>query len=440
MTISGTYNPTNNSVALTVTGGPSGTLVVYKQSTSLLVDDSPRVVVVDTVPGYSGSANVTDWLPPNKNITYSRLRRRRGERVRRRRHALVGFTGVWLMHLSDPAIRLQVKIARERRDSWRARERRGWTGDVIGETRTVGVSDVAMSGRRGRFDILTDHRHRARGRRQHPAQRHRVRPRMQHEPLPRRVSPHRPHDRRARRRSRRPLRGRLDPHMAGRVPRHTPGRRTVRPHPAAADDLINGSFQYRTRVVLDSVNVAGDAVTADVVEGTYRESMSGVPQVQLEALLYADDTPQLPDLLECTDVRVRVTAQVRAYGDADWTSIPLTPLWLEQVTYETTSAGRAVRIEAVCILGRLSNNQLTRPVQTSGTAKAGISTLLNNAGHTQTVTVAGGDGPGMDGDVYDGDPSAGAVEIADHAGSLIRVDDENSVTIVASPASPPTRT
>ena len=166
-------------------------------------------------------------------------------------------------------------------------------------------------------------------------------------------------------------RGRMGAHLARRVPRHPPGR-DVRPHPAAADDLINGSFQYRTRVVLDSVNVAGDAVTADVVEGTYRESMSGVPQVQLEALLYADDTPQLPDLLECTDVRVRVTAQVRAYGDADWTSIPLTPLWLEQVTYETTSAGRAVRIEAVDILGRLSNNQLTRPVQTSGTAKAGI--------------------------------------------------------------------
>ena len=33
MTISGTYNPTNNSVALTVTGGPSGTLVVYKKWT-----------------------------------------------------------------------------------------------------------------------------------------------------------------------------------------------------------------------------------------------------------------------------------------------------------------------------------------------------------------------------------------------------------------------
>lgn len=156
MTISGTYNPTNNSVALTVTDGPAGTLVVYVQST-VNVEDSPRVRVVDTVPGYTGGpTSVTDWLPANKSLTY---------------HAYVddvangstavdvpasGFTGVWMMSLTDPTRRAQVKVARERRDSWRARDRRGWTGDVIGETRTVGVTDVAMSGRRGRFDVITE--------------------------------------------------------------------------------------------------------------------------------------------------------------------------------------------------------------------------------------------------------------------------------------------
>ena len=185
VTISGTYNPTNNSVALTVTGGPSGTLVVYKQSTSEADDDSPRVVIVDTVPGYTGGTSVTDWLPENKSLTY---------------HAYVddvpngstvvdvpasGFTGVWMMSLTDPTRRTQVKVARERRDSWRARERRGWTGDVIGETRTVGVTDVAMSGRRGRFDVITEHGHRARPGRPDPARRHRVRQGVQRRPATR---------------------------------------------------------------------------------------------------------------------------------------------------------------------------------------------------------------------------------------------------------------
>ena len=193
---------------------------------------------------------------------------------------------------------------------------------------------------------------------------------------------------------------------------------------------------YRTRVTLDSVSVPGDAVRLDVVEGTYRENMAGVPQVTLDALLYADDTPELPELLKVSDVRVRVTASMKGYTDADWVDIPLTPLWLEQITYETTTAGRAVRISAVDILGRLSNNQLTRPLQAAGPVKDTVRRLLNGSGHTQTVTVAGPDGPTLDRDVYDGDGAAAAVEIADLADCVLRVDDENSVTLVPTPGFP----
>lgn len=193
---------------------------------------------------------------------------------------------------------------------------------------------------------------------------------------------------------------------------------------------------YRTRVTLDSVSVPGDAVTLDVVEGTYRENMASVPQATLDALLYADDTPELPELLKVSDVRVTVTARMKGYTDADWVDIPLTPLWLEQITYETTTAGRAVRISAVDILGRLSNNQLVTPLQAAGPVRDTVRRLLNGSGHTQTVTVAGPDGPTLDSDVYDGDGAAAAVEIADLADCVLRVDDENSVTLVPTPGFP----
>lgn len=152
-TISGSYNPATNKVTLTITGAPAGDLIVYKQDQGTIDNDSPRAVIVDQRTYNGSSATVVDHMPAAKTITYYAF----VDGVRQDTATIdvaAQFTGVWLMSLSDPDAGRRINVVRDDRNTWRHRERRGWTGDVVGTTRTVGVSDVAMSGRTGYMEIF----------------------------------------------------------------------------------------------------------------------------------------------------------------------------------------------------------------------------------------------------------------------------------------------
>lgn len=150
-----TYDPATNQTVITSTGLPSGEVVVYSQTASV-DDDEPRARRVTTIPDFpGGNLTAVDYLTPGKTMTYfvyvNDVRRDVTQDID------IGSqqTGCWLLSL-DGAQSRQIKIARERRDSWRSRRRRGWVGNVIGTTRTVGVTDVRMGGRELSLDIICD--------------------------------------------------------------------------------------------------------------------------------------------------------------------------------------------------------------------------------------------------------------------------------------------
>lgn len=209
----------------------------------------------------------------------------------------------------------------------------------------------------------------------------------------------------------------------------------MRLDPGAFADLISGSMLYRTRVVLDSLSVPDDSLALDVIDGAYREDAAGIPQAELVADLYLEDTdPAVFDLLQPTDTRVRVTCILSTPDGATTLEVPLVPMWLQSVETRTDATGRHYTITAVDLLGRLSANGLQNPVQTSGGVAAGITALLNTAGHPQTVTVTGSDGgTSASGDIFDGDPAQAAAELADQAGKMLRTTGQNTVALIDTP-------
>ena len=209
----------------------------------------------------------------------------------------------------------------------------------------------------------------------------------------------------------------------------------MRPYDALLDTVTDGSYLYRTRVRLDSVSVAGDGLRLDVIEGRYRADASRIPQVELTAHVYTEDEPGIEDLLQVTDTRVNVACICRGPDLGDEVLVDLEPLWLQDITRSTDERGTRIDIRAVDILGRLSENGMTGPVQPGpGTSvKAAVTELLNACGHTETVTVTGATGPDIAADVYDGDGALAAAEVAEAGGYMLRSTGINTVNIEAAP-------
>lgn len=209
----------------------------------------------------------------------------------------------------------------------------------------------------------------------------------------------------------------------------------MRSYDAALDAITDRSYLYRTRVRLDSVNVAGDGQRLDIIEGNYRADASRIPQIELTARIYIDDSPDIEDLLEVTDTRVNIACFCRGYDLGDEVEVDLEPLWLQEITKSVDDSGTRYDIRAVDILGRLSENGMTGPVQPGdGTSvKAAVTQLLNACGHSETVTVTGATGPNVASDVYDGDGALAATEVAEAGGYMLRSTGINTVNIEAAP-------
>lgn len=212
----------------------------------------------------------------------------------------------------------------------------------------------------------------------------------------------------------------------------------MRAYDPLLDIITSGSYLYRTRVRLDSVSVAGDGLRLDVIEGRYRSDAARIPQAELTAHVYTEDEPGIDDLLQITDTRVNVACICRGPDLGPEVEVELEPLWLQDITRSTDDRGTRIDIRAVDILGRLSENGLTGPIQPNRkTTKGAITELLNACGHTETVTVTGPDGPNVVLDTYDGDGAVAAAEIAEAGGYMLRPTGINSVALVDVPTITP---
>lgn len=148
MSLTGTYNPATNGTTVTISGEPAGSLVIYQREVG---DPRARATIVDTNPTYDGGTwQTTTYRTSNGTSEYYAF-------IDGDREATVQVTATltacWLISIQDSDTNMTVRPVRDRSDSWRERRRRGWTGDVIGSTRTVGVADVSMSARSGRVDL-----------------------------------------------------------------------------------------------------------------------------------------------------------------------------------------------------------------------------------------------------------------------------------------------
>lgn len=208
----------------------------------------------------------------------------------------------------------------------------------------------------------------------------------------------------------------------------------MRPYDPLLDLITDGSYLYRSRVRLDRVGITGDGRRLDIIEGRYRVDAARIPQAELTCRAYLDDEPDIDELLQVSDTRVNVAIICRGYDLGPEVTVDLDPLWLQQISYSTDDRGTRVDLRAVDILGRLSENGLTGPVQPGGTVKAAVTQLLNTSGHTETVTVTGPNGPNVAADVYDGDGAMAASEIAEAGGYMLRTTGINDVALVDVPA------
>lgn len=205
--------------------------------------------------------------------------------------------------------------------------------------------------------------------------------------------------------------------------------------PEQLDPVTGGTYRYRT-VLRVSDGTTGQAL--DVDDGTYTFDAGSVPQRRLTAQVWPATTDEA-DLLDVdADVSVRVVASTLD-GTAQ-VSVPLVPLWVQEVRKEVGSEGTRYTVDAVDILGRLSDNGLTGPLQVAdGASVVGtIRRLLNSAGHHHGVSVEL-DGSLTDADVpekavYDGDPVAAAQELADTIGGMLVSMGRNVVRVVKPPA------
>ena len=145
----GAYNPANHTLTVTVTGGSAGTLIVY-EAASPGTFNLQRIVA--TVDDYDGSSEViTDYWPADGSRTYSAF----VDGVANGTDTVaVTVTDQWIVSLSDPSTTLKVCAVRDGREQWRGRRRRGWWGNVVGQVRSVAVTDVAMGAREGRLSLL----------------------------------------------------------------------------------------------------------------------------------------------------------------------------------------------------------------------------------------------------------------------------------------------
>jgi len=142
----GAYDADDHTVDLTVTGGPSGTLAIYRVRGT----DLPRVVVSDVA--YDGSSYaVTDRFAGGGTNTYHLYLD--GSSVDTDT-AVVTITKDWWISLDDPTLTRAVCIVMAGGDSVYSRRRRGWYGNVVGQDRVVGVTDVTMGGAERRLRLL----------------------------------------------------------------------------------------------------------------------------------------------------------------------------------------------------------------------------------------------------------------------------------------------
>lgn len=145
----GAYNPANNTLPITVTGGGTGELVLFEAQAP---GSFTLQRIVARIPGYTGGPTViTDYFPADGSRTYSAFV---DDVANGTATASISITGEWIISLSDPATTLQVCAPRDGRESWRSRRRRGWWGNVVGQVRAVAVTDVAMGSREGRWTVL----------------------------------------------------------------------------------------------------------------------------------------------------------------------------------------------------------------------------------------------------------------------------------------------
>lgn len=147
------YTPATNRVRLSVTGGPAGTLVVYRDDP----DDrgGPVKVVRETLGGrpHDGvQTTVDDWEAPDGTHLYrAQINGADAGQV----SVDVDLDRCHLISLSDPATSVHGVLV-DARSRWRGLERRGAVLDLIGQRRSVGVVDVSMGGRSGQASILVD--------------------------------------------------------------------------------------------------------------------------------------------------------------------------------------------------------------------------------------------------------------------------------------------
>jgi len=147
------YDDTLHKNTITVSGGSSGTLTLYRdQSPS---DDSRTVDLITTDTSYDGTSTAyADYTRQTQgSVTYYVYI----DDVQQDSSTQSDVTVVhdWLISLTDPDTTLKICTVRERERGMN-RRRRGWYGNVVGSVRTVAVTDVAMGGETGSFTVLSD--------------------------------------------------------------------------------------------------------------------------------------------------------------------------------------------------------------------------------------------------------------------------------------------
>ena len=149
MTVSaGAYNPANHTVTVTVTGGSAGNLILYETFPSA---PAPQARVVADQAYNGTSAVIVDRFPADGTREYLAFVDGTPNGTDT---VAVTVTDQWIISLSDAANTLKVCAVRDGREQWRGRRRRGWWGNVVGQVRTVAVTDVTMGTREGRLSLL----------------------------------------------------------------------------------------------------------------------------------------------------------------------------------------------------------------------------------------------------------------------------------------------
>lgn len=215
--------------------------------------------------------------------------------------------------------------------------------------------------------------------------------------------------------------------------------------PDAYADAVAGSYRWSCTLVIVADTDAGTVrTTLPVTAGTLSFAADRIPQWELRADVAPETDVQREVLTELGWNHVIPVLRGTALDGTTLFRVPMPVLWLQRVTTRVDEQGERVSIDAVDIMGRLSDNGLTAPVRTGGSVRQVIRQLVNSAGHHvdpawrgRPIIVSKNDDvvdeTSPQRGIYDGDPIAGAAELADHLEAVLMAAGARRVRLVKSP-------